>query len=295
MLYSMTGYGEARFENENIRIGFRLKSVNNRGLDANIKLPFDFVYLEANLRKILKQKLHRGRVDIFSEIEIRNPDLMPPVQLNIARLTQLMSLSDQIKQQATIDGDLDLNTLIRLPDLSLSQRVGFRLPEALDTHILEVFEAALDKLNASRMREGAGLRPFFLNTFQRLSETVEALDALTKTRADVLRESILRKLQQLASDIDLDPQRLAQEVVYYADRMDVTEEITRLRTHIQASLALINSGKRPLGKELEFLVQEQFREVTTIGNKAKHQEIAELVVSLKTDYEQIREQVLNLE
>lgn len=295
MVYSMTGYGEASFENEDLRVGFRMKSVNNRGLDINLKLPFDFMYMESQLRKHLKKQLHRGRLDIFTEIEIRNPDLSPPVTLNQVRLNQLLSLSGALRQQAAVTGELDINTLVRLPDLTQNQRVGFRLPEALDSQIQTVLNEAIAALSTSRKREGEALRQFFVQTFTKLEKTLEALETVATARRADLRDHILKRLHQLNADLDLDPQRLAQEVVYLADRQDITEEVTRLRAHISASQELLASGKRPLGKELEFLVQEQFREVTTIGNKAKHQQIAEFVVQLKTDYEQIREQVLNVE
>jgi len=295
VLFSMTGYGEASLENESIRVGFRIKSVNNRGLDIHLKLPFDFMYLESDLRALVQQKLHRGRIDIFSEIEIQDPQLMPPVCLNKVRMSQLASLSQQLQAAYSVEGQLDINTLIRLPDITQNQRVGFRLPESLDAHILEVFDQALEALLASRQREGEALRPFFVGTFEGLTGILQDLENAVANRSEALKSAILKRIQLLSPDISLDPQRLTQEVLYYADRLDITEEITRLKTHIQASVDLLSSGKRPLGKEFEFLVQEQFREVTTIGNKAKHQDIAEQVVRLKTDYEQIREQILNVE
>jgi len=295
VLHSMTGYGEASFEDEHIRVGFRMKSVNNRGLDVHLKLPFDLLYLEPVLRNRVKEVLHRGRLDIYTEIEIRDTEIMPPSPVNKVRLNQLLTLSDQLRAMAPVQGDLDINTLVRLPDLTLNQRVGFRLPEVFDRKIAGVFDEALEALAQSRGREGEALHGFFMETFEKLVETVANLKEVSIQRKENLRDMIIKRIDALAADVSLDPQRLAQEVVYHADRMDISEEVLRLRTHIQASKDLVMTGKRPMGKELEFLVQEQFREVTTIGNKAKHQEIAEQVVQLKTAYEQIREQVLNVE
>lgn len=295
MLHSMTGYGEASFEDDHLRVGFRVKSVNNRGLDAHLKLPFDFMYLEPILRHRLKEAFHRGRMDVYTEIEIRDAEIMPPSPVNKVRLNQLLTLADQLRSMALIKGDLDINTLVRLPDLTLNQRVGFRLPEVFDQKILAVFDEVIDALAQSRQREGEALHDFFMATFEKLAETVDTLEEVSIRRRENLRDQIIKRIDTLAADVTLDPQRLAQEVVYHADRQDISEEVLRLRTHIQASRDLVMTGKRPIGKELEFLVQEQFREVTTIGNKAKHQEIAEHVVQLKTTYEQIREQVLNVE
>ncbi|CAM2008085.1 YicC/YloC family endoribonuclease [Acanthopleuribacter pedis] len=295
MLYSMTGYGEAVVENDDLRAGFRIKSVNNKGLDINLKLPFDFMYLEGELRRMLKKSLFRGRIDVFCEIEIRDPDALPPTPLNRSRMKQLVQLAEQIKGNYPVEGALELNTLIRMSDLTVTQRTGFRLPEAFEQAIRQTVTEAVGRLEASRRKEGANLEPFFLESLAKIEKQVEALADLMDARRDVLREQITKRVKLLLEDTNLDENRLGQEVVYYADRLDVTEEITRLGAHLKTTTALIKSDKRPMGKELEFLLQEQMREVTTIGNKAKHKEIADMVVALKTTYEKIREQVLNVE
>lgn len=295
MLYSMTGYGEAVVENDDLRAGFRIKSVNNKGLDINLKLPFDFMYLEGELRRMLKDRLFRGRIDVFCELEIRTPDALPPTPLNRSRMQQLVQLAQQIKQDYPVQGELELNTLIRMSDLTVTQRTGFRLPEALEQVIRQTVNDAVDQLEQSRRKEGESLEPFFLDSLERIEKQVGELAELMHARRDELREQIAKRVKMLLEDTNLDENRLGQEVVYYADRLDVTEEITRLGAHLKTTADLIKSDKRPMGKELEFLLQEQMREVTTIGNKAKHKEIADMVVGLKTTYEKIREQVLNVE
>ncbi|CAM2066865.1 YicC family protein [Sulfidibacter corallicola] len=295
MLFSMTGFGEAALENDRIRAGFRIKSLNNKGLDLNLKLPFDFMYLEGELRAILKKRLFRGRVDVFCELEIRDPDALPPTPLNRSRLNQLLQLVAQMQSEFSIEGTLDINTLARMQDLTVTQRTGFRLPPDLEDVIRNTLNEAVEKLERSRKREGENLVGFFRDSLKHIRNEVTELERITETRSEELREQILKRLNNLLEDTSLDDVRLGQEVVYYADRLDITEEITRLYAHLDTTHRLIEADKRPLGKELEFLLQEQMREVTTIGNKAKHKEIADRVVRLKTAYEKVREQVLNIE
>ena len=295
MLHSMTGYGEAAYEDQQIRIGFRIRSVNNKSQDISIKLPFDFMYLEAELRKLLAKTCFRGRFDVFSEVELRDPDLKPPTPLNRMRMTQLMELCREIKNDYEVGGELDINQLIGMQDLTLTQRVGFRLPEHLESHIKTAFTQAIERLEQSRRKEGGKLGVDMIKRLKKQQQLMVELQEVVVNRRDELKEQIMTRVQALMDDTQLDPMRLSQEVVYYADRLDISEEITRLEAHQGTMLNLLESDRRPLGKELDFLVQEQMREVTTIGNKARHQAIADMVVRLKTGYEAIREQVQNLE
>ncbi len=295
MLYSMTGYGEAAHEDESLRVGFRVKTVNNRGLDVSLKLPFDLMYLEPALRKIAAQKLRRGRVDVFTEIELRDPAIAPPCVLNRARAAQLQGLADELRRDYHAAGELDVNTLIRLQDLTLTHRVGFRLPEAMERAVQETFALALDRVAESRALEGEKLLADFLERIAAARREVGGLEETAERRQDELREAILKRVRDMTIDASLDETRLAQEIVYHADRLDITEEITRLKAHQDTTETLLRSDKRPLGKELDFMMQEQLREVSTIGNKARHKWIADRVVKLKTGYEKMREQVQNIE
>jgi len=295
MLHSMTGYGEATIENERIRVGFRIRTVNNKGLDLSIKLPFDFMYLENDLRSAAREYCYRGRVDVFCEIEIRDPNIKPPTPLNQPRLVQLMDTCREIQSLFDVGGKPDINTLLGMNDLTVTQRVGFRLPEEVSAVILTAFREALEKLAVSRQTEAGKLYQDFKDRLARTREVTEELERVTETRQSELREQIMKRVESLMEEAQVDEMRLSQEVVYYADRLDISEEITRLKAHLETTLSLLDSGKRPLGKELDFMIQEQMREVTTIGNKAKNRWIADKVVALKTGYEKIREQVQNIE
>lgn len=294
MLFSMTGYGEGAVETDAMRVGFRLRSVNYRGLDISLKLPFDFMYMENDLRNALKARFMRGRIDVFCELEIRDPALRPPTPLDRARIMQLTDATQELHELG-ITGALDINTVITMPDISGTQRVGWRLPEALTDQVQDALSQAMDALEQSRLAEGAQLGDDLRSRLSVVREWSARVEALAGSRRDELRQAIVDRIRELAHDTNIDPARLDQEVVYYADRYDISEEITRLAAHAATMTDLLATGKRPLGKELEFMLQEQLREITTIGNKAKHRAIADCVVKLKTESEKMREQVQNLE
>ncbi len=295
MLYSMTGYGEAVTDDERIRAGFRLRTVNNKGLDIALKLPFELMYLEPRLRKEVKSRLFRGRVDIYSEIELRDEEIMPPTPLNTTRLRQLVSIAGEMRDRFGIGGELDVNTLLRLPDLMTAQRVGFKLPDDLEETIVATLHAGIDRLEQSRRLEGEKLAADFRKRLTMLREHVDELETMTLKRQDELRDQIRKRVDLLMEDAQLDESRLMQEVVYNADRLDISEEITRMKAHLESFSSLLEGDKRPMGKELDFIIQEQMRESTTIGNKAKNEWIAGYVVRFKTGFEKIREQLQNIE
>ena len=295
MIYSMTGYGEAVHDCETIRAGFRIRTVNNKGLDINLKLPFDLMYLEVELRDLLRGHFFRGRVDVFSEIEIRDPEAAPPNPLNRSKLAQLLDVANQIKSGFGVGGELDINSLIRTPDLMTTQRVGFRLPPQLEKIVHQTLLKAVEEVTRSRLLEGGKLCEDFLERLTTARKDVLGIEELAVQRQEQIKQQILRRVHLLMSEVNLEEGRLNQELIYYADRLDITEELTRLKAHLGTTETMIHADKRPKGKRLDFMIQEQFREVTTIGNKAKHKEIADLVVKLKTTYEKLREQILNVE
>ena len=295
MLYSMTGYGESVYDDERIRVGIRVRTINYKGLDAAVKLPPDCMYLENGLRGVVKKTLYRGRVEVFCEIDLKDEDVQPAMPLNRVRVTQLLDICKALKEEFGVAGEPDINTLLRMPDIAVCERVGFKLPEDLEQKVYETLARSLEELQKSRALEGGKLCTDIQERLAALVVEVDALEKMSEERQDELRDAVRKRLDILKDDVSLDESRLAQEVVYYADRLDISEEITRLRAHLGTIGELLASDKRPLGKELDFMIQEQMREVTTIGNKAKHRWIADRVVKLKTGFEKIREQTQNIE
>ena len=295
MLCSMTGYGESLYEDHQIRIGFRIKTVNNKALDLSLKLPFDLMYLEPRLRALIKRHLYRGRVDVFCELSLLDADLVPPVALNRTRLNTLLTLAEDMKRVGAVTGALNINTLISMPDLISTRRTGFRLPTSLEDRIEATLGQSIERLIESRAAEAKKLVAVLRAQLSSNRNVLGKLSAIALLRRKELFEHIKKRIQSLVDEFPLDDIRLNQEVVYCADRLDISEELTRLSAHTESMAALLSSERRPLGKELDFMIQEQMREVTTIGNKAKSKEISNFVIDLKTEYEKIREQVQNIE
>ena len=295
MLFSMTGFGESDYENDLFRIAFRIRSVNNKGLDLQLKLPFELTYLEGEFRKVAKDKIFRGRIDVFLEFEIKDPSLTPPVDIDRARLSQIFHIADEMLASKRVTGNLDINTLIRLPDLVIEKKMGFKFPEKMERQILATFADAFDRLKESRANEGRHLLEDLDDRLCNMKLELKKITEFAASRHEDLRTVLIKRIESLGTDIQVDENRLAQELVFYADRLDISEEIIRLGAHLQTMEEKLHSLNQPKGRELEFLLQEKFREITTIGNKVKLLDAANIVVSLKTESEKIKEQVLNVE
>ncbi|MCB1048972.1 MAG: YicC family protein [Acidobacteria bacterium] len=295
MLTSMTGYGEASQETAQIRVGFRIRAVNHKGLDLQLRLPMELAYLESSLRAHVTDHVKRGRIDIYSEIEMRDPQWMPKTEVSRPRILQLMETAQILKQEYQVQGELDVNSVLRLSDLVSSQKVGFALPAEGDTLICQTLDQAVLALIESRRREGACLHQALIELLNQVAEHVIELEKVAQERPEEIQNQLRKKMESLLSEYPLDDARLYQEVLYHVDRTDITEELTRLHTHIQQFRAHLEAPDASMGKVLEFVTQEMQREVTTIGNKARMSELADKVVKLKADLEKIREQLLNIE
>ena len=291
-LKSMTGYGRAEIEHHGRVWTVEIKSVNNRFLDAKIKLPRNYAALEDPIRKKVANFHPRGRVDLAVTVSGDFSDLVKiGVDTNLARVywDRLAELADELQ----IDTSPDLAMLINLPDVLTREQQLEDLEEIwplLDKALDEGFGQCLDM----RAREGAALTA---DLGERLQTFIDLLDSIEKNipRIIVERENSLKeRLEKLLGTIDLDPVRLAQEVAVIVDKSDVTEEMVRLRSHIAQMQDLLQSTE-PVGRKLDFLIQEFLREVNTIAYKINDAENAHTTVALKSELEKMREQVQNIE
>jgi len=298
MLFSMTGFGEAHYEDDRFRISVRMRAVNNKGLDVQLKLPAELTYLEERFRRIAKQHLFRGRIDVFHEFELKDASLAAPIEIDSVRLNQMIDLASRMVSLEGVQGKVDVNTLIQMPDLWVERKLGQSFPADMEEALCANFEACCGKLRASRAQEGRHLLDDILPRLQTLESEVARAETFVEERRDQLREAIVKRIDKLREDVKIDDNRIAQELVFYSDRLDVSEEITRLRAHLQTmrlKLKEDHSEGQPKGRELEFLLQEMFREITTLGNKVKLLDAAKIVVVMKTECEKIKEQLLNVE
>ena len=290
MISSMTGFGAADGLVGDARASVEIRTVNHRFFSPNLKLPAAFGRWEGEIRELLRQKIARGHVTLTARID---RDSTAPV-IDETRLAHYLTALKALQKKHKLAGELDLATLLRLPDVIAAPSDEIA-PGDGDALVALVAKAA-DNLAKMRKAEGAQLSGFLL---ERL-DVIESRLARTEKRAPVrLREQherIKRTVGELIGGAGADPQRIAQEIAILADKLDVAEELDRFRSHLSAFRETTRSKTSdPVGKRLGFILQEMLREANTIGSKANDAPILEDVIAIKEELERIREQVENLE
>ena len=292
---SMTGFGTGTYSNELLRITIEMRAVNQRFLELNIRMPHAYLALEDTLRQHIKQVLHRGKVDVFVTVREIAPKA-PAISINYAALTACKDALDAVQEKLFQGEKTTLSLIMNLTKDWFSQE-----PPVIDTEaVWPVFEQALSlslqEIAAMRQREGENISRDLL---QRADTMTAMIDAIAARKEEILsryQERLEKKILALLKKIEKvpDEDRLLQEVATYADKVDVTEEVVRFRSHVvQLKEFLHQEGD--IGRKLDFLVQEMNREVNTIGSKASDMETTEYVLQLKNEIEKIREQIQNIE
>lgn len=293
MLRSMTGFGAASGESGRYRIGVTARSVNHRNLDLSIRLPPSLREVESEIRGILQSRVSRGHVDITVEVEsVHTP--ASGLRVDRALLAELMEISRSLVGGDEALAPLGVGDLLRVPGV-LEVRSRKEEWAAEDRKLLlSVVEEALVQLVEARETEGAAL----LELLNRgLGDLAGLADQLTEGRAEAIAEletNLRKRVAQLLEGVPLDEARLAQEVAHLVDRSDVTEEIGRLLAHLDHAGEVL-AGDGPVGKRLDFLMQEVQRELNTLGAKCRDMAMSRVVVDGKSVCEQVREQVQNVE
>jgi uncharacterized protein (TIGR00255 family) len=295
MIRSMTGYGQASADLPQAKVTVTLRSVNHRYADVRLRLPAGIASREAELRRKVLGRIKRGRVEVAIEFEMVGGAETRP-QFNRQLLDEVLAGAQTLHEEFHIGGAPDLQTLLVVPGMfkSVVSNQEFAEPEwsALD----DTLDQALDALDRERVREGAHLT----EEMQQRLETMRSLAAEIERRAalqpSVVRDRLLERLKALGQEVELDPARTAQEAAILADRCDVTEEVVRLKGHLDQALTLISRPDgEPLGKRMDFLLQELNRETNTVNSKSSDLELSRHALSLKAEIEKVREQVQNVE
>jgi len=296
MIHSMTGFGSIRFRVEDWTFELELRSVNHRHFDARIRLPRLLANLEPDVRTRLANRLARGRIDL-TVIAPEGGAPAPRLEVDLEAAREYLAAARALAQSDGVSGELDARALLALPGVS-----RFVEPEIADGLLRERTLAAVDEgieaLSAMRASEGAALARDLCARLDRVGELAGEVEQRSGLVQESVRERLRKRARQLEADTGLlDEARLHQEIAIAADRMDVTEEIVRLRSHLDQFRALLDGAGpgRPVGRQLEFLLQELVREANTIGSKGSDAPIAHWVVELKTELERLREQVQNVE
>lgn len=288
---SMTGYGKGSCEREGRTLSVELKSVNNRFLDLNCKLPRNFLFLEDRLRKVLQKELVRGRVDAFLTYEDKR-ELPREVQIDLRLCRGYAEAAAQAAEACHLPNDLTVTSLLRLPDVirpSAPEEDAEELTALLDGALADAV-AALERM---REAEGEVLKKDLAEHFERVRALVEEIRTRAPHVAEELGARLKDRVSEILAGVEVDEARLLNEVTFYADRVNIDEELTRLDSHILQGEALL-ADAQPQGRKLDFLVQELNREANTICSKSNDQKVTALALELKSEIEKIREQVQNV-
>lgn len=287
----MTGFGKAVKVFNNKKITAEVKSLNSKQLDLSIRLPQAYREIELDLRNIIAKSLHRGKVDLFVYCE--PIDGAVAASLNIDALKQYKVQLQAMSQQLDIPEPDDwYGTLLRLPDALKSDLNTSEVDDDEKNVVVEVVKNAIDGLNAFRLQEGKRLCGFFEEKIDAIQHLLDSVLPYEQSRVEKIKARILDSLQKL-DGVEYDKNRFEQELIFYIEKLDITEEKLRLQNHLTYFLDTLHNGEAQ-GKKLGFISQEMGREINTMGSKANQAELQKLVVGMKDQLEQIKEQVLNV-
>ena len=290
MIKSMTGYGRADKKVELRDYQIEIKSVNHKYLDITIKMPKNISHKEEEIKKLVKSKLHRGKIDIlvtFTDNSVENKKITLNTDLAKIYINQLRELA-----QEKIWSDIQVTDIAKFPDVLIVE--NNQDDEMLEQELQEVTMQALNQLIEMRRNEGNKIAEDLQKRIEDIKEKVENISNLSTGLIENYIVKLNARIKELAQDCEIDENRIAQEVVIYADKCSVEEEVTRLNSHISQFKELLKSDEN-VGKKLDFIIQEMNRETNTIGSKANSLEITNEVINIKTQLENIREQVQNIE
>ena len=289
----MTGFGRASASENNFSITVELKTVNNRFLDVNLRLPAELQLLEPVIKKLIGNRLARGRVEVNLQYD-RNDAAQ--FELNRPLIAGFLAAMKEMQNEFSLSGEPDLNVIARLPNVVTTKK-----EEPSDEFLLSVervFGTALDDLDNMRAKEGEMLGAELSSRLNDIEARIPAIESEAANVAEEYRVRLMKRISDMLtktdSQIDIDQSRMAQEVAFLADRADISEEIARLRTHIEHFRGIV-VDEREVGKRLDFLTQELNREANTIASKTNNMVVKENALAIKSEIEKIREQVQNVE
>ena len=292
MILSMTGFGKAVKLLNHKKITVEVKSLNSKQLDAQVKLPQSYRSVELEIRGRLAQQLQRGKVDVF--ITSENADGVVPMSMNIEQLKLYKQQIDEMSCALGLPQPTDwYNTLLRLPDVWRNEQNGDEVGDEELAAVLQATDESLSQLLEFRAQEGRRLEQFFEEKIAAIQQLFGEVEPYETSRLERIKERIIDGLTKLES-VEYDKNRLEQELIFYIEKLDITEEKIRLQNHINYFLETLHAIEPGQGKKLGFITQEMGREINTMGSKANQAELQQVVVRMKDQLEQIKEQVLNV-
>jgi uncharacterized protein (TIGR00255 family) len=295
VIASMTGFATAVRDRDDVSVNVTARAVNHRFLDVQIRLPPSLGVVEASIRSAVQRRLARGRIEMSLSVQDRRKQAVDAT-LNHALIRSIATALTEARDAGLVVGHLSPTDVLRLPDaLTIREAAAQDGGDALIVALVdEAVESALKDLDTMRRREGAFLNADLESRRLGLAETIARLAAAAHDGQGALETRLSRRIHEMNLDALADPSALAQEVVKFVARSDISEEVVRFRAHLD-HWAVLTGGVEPCGRKLDFLLQEMNREINTIGSKAEGARVPELIVHAKSELEKMREQVQNVE
>lgn len=285
MIHSMTGYGKATAECTDKKVTVEIRSLNSKNLDINTRIPLLYREKELEIRKLLSERLQRGKVDFSINTEStaanKNQELNHEV---------IKAYMQEFKEVVSDASDIELLSIVmRLPDVLKHSS------DSIDDDewkiVMDLMNQAIDNLNQFRLAEGSAIKEDFIKRIKNIEQLLSEVSPFESERIVTLKERFLKNLEELNTEYDQN--RYEQELIYYIERLDITEEKVRLAQHCKYFIETLNTDQSE-GKKLGFICQEIGREINTLGSKSNHSELQRIVVQMKDELEKIKEQILNI-
>lgn len=294
MIKSMTGFGRCRTVLHGREISVEIKSVNHRFFEFSCRTPKGYGFLDDKLKSLVNSRVSRGKIDMFVTVGAAE-DTPAEVKINHSLVSGYINAMKEISETYGIENDVTVTAISRFPDVYTVSKAPEN-EEEITADVLEAANTAIDGFIAMREAEGEKMKADILGRAEVILATVDEIDERSPQTVKEYEERLLDRINRTLQDynINIDEQRVLTEVAVFADKVAVAEETVRLRSHF-AQLSKIMESQTPIGREIDFIIQEMNREANTIGSKVQDAEIAHKVVKIKSEIEKMREQIQNIE
>lgn len=289
---SMTGFGRAKLEKNNCIYGIEIKSVNHKYNDIQIKLPRSLSYLEEDIKKVVSSNISRGKIDVYVTFE-NYSETGKEVIINEELVKEYLEKFRKISEDNNLNINIPVTEITKLPDVLTLKQIDEE-EDIIKNEVLECLKEAIDNFISMRMQEGNKIKEDLKIRIDKIEKEVEEISKYSTRLVEEYVVKLEERIKEILKTNIVDESRLAMEVVLYADKCSVEEELTRLKSHIMQFNELLEETV-PIGKKIDFLIQEMNRETNTIGSKSGSLNITNIVINIKTELEDIREQVQNIE
>ncbi len=291
----MTGYGSAESVGSGVRTLVELRSVNNRFAEISVKLPRQLLSFELEVREMIRAHFQRGKISAFIQIQ-SDEDQAVSVSVNSVKVKAYKELLDTLKRESSLDTPILLEHILRFPDIFENGTPSLDNVDQLWPLVKALLQEAIVRLKAMRRREGEELSVDFRKRVAEIEDTLAVITILASDNLEAVRKRLTAKVEAIAGkDLTYSRDRLEMELILAADKLDITEELTRFASHNKFFLEELSNDESGTGRKLNFLLQEQLREANTIASKSQNAEISQKIVQIKEDLEKIREQLQNIE